>query len=136
MDLLYWKRYQTGKQTHELTRSKMTTISPAICFPRGISLLHYLSDNPRLLGILTSNLNNFMQNRDYDPLSKFLRFVVLHRPQFSVGNNRQTPIHLAYEKQVPASQEIMLNMINTGPKNIAATRLFGDIIDIMIENHS
>jgi hypothetical protein len=97
--------------------------------------MHYYSSDVKILTEIANGIQNFVRENEADPLSKSLKLLPIVRPIFTHNGIRQTAIHIAFEKQVLQSQDVMMNLI-TGDKNVSATRLFGDIIDTLINSDS
>jgi hypothetical protein len=97
--------------------------------------MHYYSSEVKILTDIANCIKAFVRENESDPVSNHIALLPIVRPIFTHNGIRQTAIHLAFEKQVLQSQDVMMNLI-TGDKNVSATRLFGDIIDTLINSDS
>ena len=48
-DLLYWERFQLLKEKHEIYKGVLSTFSPIVRFPTGISVFHHFATNMKVL---------------------------------------------------------------------------------------
>lgn len=111
-DLLYWERYQTLKDKHEISHGIMSTFSPISRFPNGSSVFHFFATNVRVLNAAHDAMQIARQNRSEDPRIKFLPLVFLHsNPKLNEPGKRTTPIHIALDKQSPIAFELMFEML-------------------------
>jgi len=56
-DLMYWERFQTNKDKHEISKGIMSTFSPIARFPAGISVFHYFATNVKVLNVVEDTMN-------------------------------------------------------------------------------
>lgn len=49
IDLLYWERFQTQKDKHEISKGVLSSFSPIARFPQGISVFHHFATNTKVI---------------------------------------------------------------------------------------
>ena len=102
------------KDSHELSRGKLTNIAPVARFPNGISVFHVFATNVKVLEAISNYMQTQKQmsgNQD-DARIHMLPLMFLHSdPSRNKPGQKTTPLHLALDKQSPLSFEIMLNLL-------------------------
>ena len=111
-DLLYWERFQLLKEKHEIYKGVLSTFSPIVRFPTGISVFHHFATNMKVLNAVQEAMMVARQERTEDTRVNMLPLVFLHSdPQLNKSGKKTTPIHIALRKQSPISFECMLGLL-------------------------
>ena len=58
-DLVYWARFQQSQDDHELTRGRISKMSPLVRYPTGISVFHMYATNLHVL----QSVENFVRQK-------------------------------------------------------------------------
>jgi len=98
-DITYWQRYQNSKVTHELTRNKLSVITPFSRLPEGKSIFELNAIQFKLLSVIRDHLETIRHERPGDMRGHLLPLLVLHR-QIGVnykGKKYPTALHVAID---------------------------------------
>ena len=127
-DLLYWERFQHLKEKHEIYQGDLSTFSPIVCFPNGISVFHHFATDMKVLNALQEAISTAKQEWTEDTRVNMLPLVFLHsNPHLNESGLKTTPIHIALHKKSPISFECMLGLLVDQRKVCVTSQLLDEL---------
>lgn len=120
------------KGKHEISRGKMTALSPLTRFPKGMCLMHFFATNVPVLQTIRDVINQVIADHPDDARTKLMPLLCLHRPMGGKKNHRPTALHVALEKQSPIAFDTMLEML-TDQRKVCITKFLLDRLGDMID---
>jgi hypothetical protein len=80
-DIEYMQRYKSQPQKHELSKGKISSISPFIRLYDGISVLHEKADDIKIIETMERAILYNTKDEEGDPSDELLKLLFLVRPQ-------------------------------------------------------
>ena len=132
-DLLYWSRFQNQQDDHEITRGRISRMSPFARFPTGISVFHMYATN---LNVLRS-MENFIRQKIQSGNKRYalLALQFLHSdPNRNEKGCKTTPLHVALDQNSQLAFDIMLGLLTQQTKVCITPHLLDRLPDILNKN--
>ena len=119
--MLYWERFRSLKQKHELFSGHVCYASPLLRAPKGVSIFSQFSNNPKVIRNLCDILNNTSENSD----SYFHKLLPLSILYSNPSTQPITALQLALKKNLLNSFNNMLRLL-VNRTDVAVSRFFFD----------